>query len=355
MNESLRQESEKLARSWSQHEAGWLRDYLVAGVEDPRINAQSILSRHFLVRALFGERFDALMQEEYRFAAAMNWLIPLSERAADDDELATVLYGLRRGADDVEGIQIPGWLLQIFSSLPARTGKSEIPNYIESFLLQAQHSQGQVKPGEEAVNTFCRTWRQELASLPESGLAEKIPVIEPACGSANDYRFLNAYGIDRSIEYAGFDLCDTNIENARKLYPGVRFEMGNVFEMAAADKSFELCVVHDLFEHLSLEGLEAAVAEVCRVTRQAICAGFFQMDEIPEHIVRPVDEYYWNLLSMRRMKEMFARHGFDAQVMHIGTFLRDTTGCDRTHNPNAYTLVMEWRADFSPQQPPTTI
>jgi hypothetical protein len=44
-----------------QHDAGMLRDYLVAGVEDPRLNLQSVLSRHFLARALTGERFRALM------------------------------------------------------------------------------------------------------------------------------------------------------------------------------------------------------------------------------------------------------------------------------------------------------
>ena len=45
---SLQEESDKLARSWMQHDAGMLRDYLVAGVEDPRLNVQSVLSRHFL-------------------------------------------------------------------------------------------------------------------------------------------------------------------------------------------------------------------------------------------------------------------------------------------------------------------
>ncbi len=54
MDPSLQAETEKLARCWMQHEPVWLRDYLVAGVEDPRWNLQSIFSRHFLVRALFG-------------------------------------------------------------------------------------------------------------------------------------------------------------------------------------------------------------------------------------------------------------------------------------------------------------
>jgi len=72
MEESLKAESERLARSWMQHEAAGLRDYLVREVEDPRINLQSIFSRHFLLRALFGERFLWLMEQEYRFAASMN-------------------------------------------------------------------------------------------------------------------------------------------------------------------------------------------------------------------------------------------------------------------------------------------
>ncbi len=62
---TLQEESDKLARSWMQHDAAWLRDYLVAGVEDPRVNLQSVLSRHFLMHALTGERFSALMEQEF--------------------------------------------------------------------------------------------------------------------------------------------------------------------------------------------------------------------------------------------------------------------------------------------------
>ena len=62
---SLQEESDKLTRSWMQHDAGMLRDYLVGGVEDPRLNVQSVLSRHFLTHTLTGERFGALMEQEY--------------------------------------------------------------------------------------------------------------------------------------------------------------------------------------------------------------------------------------------------------------------------------------------------
>src|SRR6185295_5640764 len=98
-------------------------------------------------------------------------------------------------------------------------------------------------------------------------------------------------------EYTGMDLCAKNIENARSLFPKTRFELGNVFEISANDRAFEYCFVHDLFEHLSIQGLDAAIREVCRVTRLGICAGFFSMDEIPAHIVRTVEDYHWNTLS----------------------------------------------------------
>jgi SAM-dependent methyltransferase len=314
-----------------------LRGYLVAGVEDPRINVQSILSRHFLVRASSDESFSALMEQEYRFAAAMNWLAGLAGRLHDAEELQLVLYALGRGADNVEGIEIPHYVLEIFSSLPANAGAATVPNYIERFLSSSRFVRGRARPHEPSLNTFRQLWRRVLKGRRP---ASSCKVLEPACGSANDYRFLDAYGLAPLVTYAGFDLCAKNIENARELFPGVRFELGNVFELGAPDKAFDLCFIHDLFEHLSPGGLEAAVKEVCRVTRLGLCIGFFNMDEIREHLVRSVDEYHWNLLSMGRMKELFARHGFDAQVLHIGTFLRQQVGCEHTHNPNAYTFIL---------------
>ncbi len=359
MDESLRQESEALARSWTQHEAGMLRDYLVAGVEDPRINLQSVLSRHFLVRALSADRFGALMAQEYRFAATMNWLASLAGRLGGVEEPAVILHALKRGADNAEGVEIPEFVVQTFAALPAAAGELTVPNYIESFVSGMRFVGSKAQLHEPSLETFSRLWartllaesagisssRREEAQIsfpqPSTLNPQRLSVLEPACGSANDYRFLHTYGIARLLEYTGFDLCATNVDNARALFPGARFEVGNVFEIAAPDKSFDLCFVHDLFEHLSREGMEAAVGEICRVTRRGICAGFFNMDEIRKHVVQPVEEYHWNKLSMARTRELFARHGFAAQVVHIGTFLQRQVGCAETHNPNAYTFLLE--------------
>lgn len=331
----LSKESERLARSWKRHPAEWLRDYLVAGVEDPRLNLQSILSRHFLLRALTGERFQALCEEEYRFSAVMNWLAPLAARN-DAAELDAVRYALRQGADNAEGLEIPRFVLQTFRALPARAGEMEVPNYIATFLEAAARSGGETQLCAGGLNCFQQLWREALSGLAAPARAPSV--LEPACGSANDYRFVRSFGLARFLEYSGFDLCDTNVANARALFPDVRFQVANVFALEAEDKSFDLCFVHDLFEHLSLDGLAAALREVCRVTRKGICVGFFQMDETSEHRVRPVEEYFCNLLSMERMRAAFAGEGFVGQVLHIDSFLRQHVGVCAAHNPNAYTF-----------------
>jgi len=164
-----------------------------------------------------------------------------------------------------------------------------------------------------------------------------VRVLEAACGSANDYRCLASYGIARLLDYTGFDLCAKNVANARALFPAAHFEFGNVFEIAAEDRAFDLSFTHDLFEHLSPEGLAVAIRELCRVTRCGLCVGFFQMDEMPDHVIRPVDDYHWNTLSLDRTRALFAEQSFDVQALHLGSYLRWRTGGD-THNSNAYTF-----------------
>ncbi len=342
MNPALEQESEKLVRSWSQLEGEWLRDYLVSGVEDPRLNVQSMLSRHFLLDQIFPGAFGELMRHETRFAAAMNCLLTVLPRISHEDDLAAIHHALKQRSDNAEGIEIPQFLIEVFAAAPATLGSQTIPEYLESFLSGSKVVDGRIKPDEASLNTFRRLWNEALRSkLVAERSPKQVSVLEAACGSANDYRFLDAYGIAPWLDYTGFDLCERNIANARALFPAIRFEVGNVFQIAAPDKAFDVCLVHDLFEHLSLEGMETAVREVCRVTRRGLCVGFFSMDEVREHRVREVEEYHWNTLSMARMKDLFAQHGFAAQVIHIGTFLRREAGCEQTHNPNAYTFVLQ--------------
>jgi SAM-dependent methyltransferase len=283
----------------------------------------------------FGNRFAELMLHELRFATAMNWLAKFAKQSGDTDERQAILHALERGADNAEGIQIPHFIAQTFTSLPVRAGEMTVPNYLRDSLSVAHAVQGQLQSNSGRLDIFLGLWNATLsAETPR-----RVSVLEPACGSANDYRFLEACGIARLIDYTGFDLCEKNVANARAMFPRARFEAGNVFDIAAADRAFDLCFAHDLLEHLSPAGLERAVTELCRVTRHGICVGFFQMDEMPEHIVRPVDEYHVNTLSLAKTKALFAQHGFGVQALHIGSYLRWRIDCAETHNHNAYTFL----------------
>ena len=64
LEDRFKLETERLEKSWIQFDRVTLCDYLVRDVEDPRINIQSILTRHFLIERLFAKRFDAVMEQE---------------------------------------------------------------------------------------------------------------------------------------------------------------------------------------------------------------------------------------------------------------------------------------------------
>ncbi|MBI2949168.1 MAG: methyltransferase domain-containing protein [Verrucomicrobia bacterium] len=334
MNEDLRRETEGLIKSWMRHDEERLRDYLVAGVEDPRINIQSILTRHFLIEALFGDRFAPLMEHELRFGAVMNWLLKLAQKPGGSEDFASLLHALEQGADNAEGLAIPAFLSQTFARLPASVNEWTVPPYIVETLSAQRPTETGPRFVNEQMSTFERIWCRALEKETPRG----VRVCEPACGSATDYRFLHSFGIARLVDYVGWDLCEKNIRNARAMFPGTRFEIGNVFEVEAPDKTFDLCLVHDLFEHLSIVALERAAGEICRVTREALCLGFFNMHEEADHIVRAVEDYHWNTLSLGWTSALFEQQGFAVQPVHIGTLLKWRFGCEETHNENAYTF-----------------
>jgi hypothetical protein len=323
-------ETQALRRSWMQYSSSSLRDYLVRDVQDPRINIQSILTRHFLIERLFPGQFPAVMEHELRFSLVVNWLLKLLKPSLTVDQLQTVLDALLDGKKDADGLQIPQFVSETFDALA-------LPNYICDLLTWAPVETTAAPIPEYLLNTFQAIWRELL----EDKYHQPVSLLEPACGSANDYRFIDAFGIARFFDYTGFDLCEKNIRNAKRMFPDVRFEVGNVFEIDSPDNAFDYCFVHDLFEHLSVEAMEAAIAEICRVTRHDICVGFFNMHDGHQHIVRPVDNYHWNTLSLDKTSAAFAQHASDIKAIHIDSFLLSRFRCDQTHNKGSYTFTIE--------------
>lgn len=340
MNESLARETEALRQSWMRHDDAMLQDYLVSSVEDPRMNVQSLLTRHFLIQALRGDELDPLLYQELRFAVVMNWMWGLAEEGLVADDFAAIRHALGRGADNAEGIAIPAIIQQAFQAGAMAVGGVSLPAYLDVTLRCWAEDEAALSARRLPLDAFMDC----LPTVWAGKLADKAEVLEVACGSANDYRFMAKCGLASALVYTGVDLCEKNIENARRLFPEVRFEVGNAFALAAADLSQDYCLAHDLFEHLSLEGIEQALAELCRVTRRGLCLGFFNMDECPDHIIRPVEAYHWNTLSVAQVRAFIEQRGGQVRVIHIGTFLRRLFGYDQTHNPNAYTLQVRFGA-----------
>ena len=200
-------------RAWAYRPSEVLDVYLVSGYQNPRINVQSILARHFLTGRLFGHEFDELMDEEIRFALTLNEIL----------RLRAVELGVKMG----------------------------------SFSDPAKHAD--VKRVDEAIEgrdgEFIDRWRTALAERQ----AVSISVLEFACGSANDYRTLAECGLARFLDYRGIDLTPKNIANARRRFPGVDFEVGDVTSLRYPDGSFDYVIASDLFEHLSIDGMGSAL------------------------------------------------------------------------------------------------
>ena len=216
-------------------------------------------------------------------------------------------------------------------------GPGNIPDYI-SLVLMDRLTDGDVFLPSSALSCFELLWRDVLYGRS----AKRVSVLEPACGSANDYRFLDSYGMGRFVDYVGVDICDKNITNARRRFPDVRFETGNILDMPFADDEFEYLFLHDLLEHLSPAALEIALIEIARVTRREACLNFFNMDDIDQHIIKPTQLYHWNTLSKNRICDSLMRYAADIDIVHIDSFLRQNFQCTDYHNPQAYTMIVSF-------------
>ena len=292
-------EESKLKQSWAAFSPETLEAYLVSGYQNPRINAQSIMARHFFVRQLFGSEFDELMRDELRFCVETNEAI--RQRAAE--------MGVTMGA---------------FTNPDRRAAVERVCAVIA-----------------DREQVFERRWRDALATKS----AEPISVLELACGSANDYRSLANYGIARFLDYTGVDLNDKNIANAKARFRDVDFEVGSILDLPYDDGSFDYVLAFDIFEHLSLSAMEQAMSEAMRLARRGLVFAFFIMTDAPEHNQRPKRSYYWNELSASKIEEVLREAFPDTQAWHIPTFLKQNFEYGHYYNKKAYTIIAQRRLD----------
>ena len=269
--------------------------YLVSGYQNPRINVQSILVRHSLLRRLFADEFAELMDAEIRFAVRLNEALQVRARR----------LGVTMGA----------------YINPLRYAKVRLVYHAIA---------GRDKE-------FVDRWTAALADR-EAG---PLSVLEFACGSANDYRAFVEYGVGRFLDYRGVDLTAKNISNARRHFPDVRFDVGDVLNLPDADGAFDIVVVSDLFEHLAIDDMERALDEAGRLARRAVILSFFNMADIPDHSIRPKGAYFVNRLSRTRVEERLRRRFPSVTATPVAAWLAERYDYPQSYNRNAWTIVAE--------------
>jgi ubiquinone/menaquinone biosynthesis C-methylase UbiE len=288
-----------LERTWTARSADMLDRYLVSGYQNPRINVQSILLRHFLIARIGGTGFDDFAEGELRLAVELNEVLRL--RAAE--------LGITMG----------------------------------SFLNPTR--QAAVRRVDESIadreHAFAERWAEALGRIG----ASRISVLELACGSANDYRAFVEYGLAPYLDYRGIDLTEKNVMNARRRFPDVGFEVGDVRSLPFGDREFDYVIASDVFEHLSLDGMELALDEAMRVARRGLALTFFNMGEAPDHEVRPTRLYHWNRLSRSRIEERIRARFESVRVVAVAAWLRERYGYAHSYNRHAYSVFAEHPRD----------
>ena len=326
MKAALQIENEALRQSWEQYDARELDTYLVSGVEDPRINGQSILTRGLIADKLWPGEFDEFIDAELRFGAVLTWILRRLEKGASRSQL---LADLNAGDK-----ALPKGLLSTYAWLQETS--CPIEDYVTEALIRTPPDGARNLLPETALNAFRDHWHGALAGRT----GPKLRLLEPACGSGNDYRFLDAFGLARFVDYRGFDIAPKNIRNASARFPDVPFTVGSVFDTGLPDESFECVVVHDLFEHLSPEGLTAALAEVLRVASDEAWLHFFNLADCPRHRFQCVARYHWNRLSAQQMKTRLLAAGSAVRVTRMADLTATRFGLGEHYNPEAVTLVV---------------
>jgi SAM-dependent methyltransferase len=298
---------------------------LVSDVEDPRINPQSILTRALICDSLWPGRFEDLIEQEFRFGFALTWVLDHLRKGVSSK---MILDAINRS--DFE--RCPKFILETAAAL--RNSTSPLLDYF-SVALSTDEEAAEGGICEPALNTFSVLWNEQLRNLDHAG----ISVVEPACGSANDYRCLHDRGFQRFLRYTGFDIAPKNIANARRRFPDVDFRVDDIFASGLSNESFEYCFVHDLFEHLSPDGLTKAIRETLRFTKREAWLSFFNVGEAPEHRFERRGSYYWNHLSREQLVETVREFAQKVDVVRISDLAKTKFGFVGYFNQGACTII----------------
>jgi SAM-dependent methyltransferase len=110
-------------------------------------------------------------------------------------------------------------------------------------------------------------WPQEVELIRRYALADDIAILDAGCGTGEgSSRLAELFPRARVL---GVDILDAHLDLARSRYarlaPRLTFEHQSIFELAAADRTFDLTVCRHVIH--SIPYPDRVVAELARVTR----------------------------------------------------------------------------------------
>jgi len=311
---AIEDENNRLRLSWNWIPESHLATYLGVMEQDQRINTHSILTRALLADTLWPGMFDGLINEELRFGVVMTWFLEQVKSGRDRFKLIDDIFSPARAAAFPAVVQeTVAWL---------QTSSCPITDYASEALMYVPLDEPYSYLSEIALNTFMRLWSSQLADLR----ADRITVIEIACGSGNDYKAIRDFGLADHISYSGFDICLKNVRNAQVLFPGVNFFEASILDSGLPDNAFDYAFVHDLLGHLSPDGMELALTEIMRIVRKESWIHCYNAADIKSHEIHPFNLYFRNRLSIPKFVESLEKCGASVEVIDISTMLNRKFG-----------------------------
>jgi ubiquinone/menaquinone biosynthesis C-methylase UbiE len=111
-------------------------------------------------------------------------------------------------------------------------------------------------------------WPQEIPLLRRYALPASPQILDAGCGTGEGASRLAELFPDASV--LGIDIVDPHLELARRRYanlaPRLTFEHQSIYELQAADRSFDLTVCRHVLH--SIPNSDRVIAELARVTRR---------------------------------------------------------------------------------------
>jgi ubiquinone/menaquinone biosynthesis C-methylase UbiE len=164
--------------------------------------------------------------------------------------------------------------------------------------LRSRHGQDRDHPSRAAAYGILDRLAQELTQA-NSETSVALTALEVPFGMGTDYEM---YFARSPFAYTGMELNPKQVEATRSRLPAGNWQIGNILAIPRPANTFSVVYCRHIYEHLSLEAMEIALAETIRVARDRCVFVFFDMREGGEHEARPVRKYHYNQLSCERLK-----------------------------------------------------